>query len=315
MTTPGCHGPRLLASAKLTSEPALERTSARTGVLHVATSPSQAERMARILAVHAFPDDYVRWVDANVAAQLAGHSVTGPGWWIERGGWVQPPALCDGLLDGAADRVTRHFGQIAARVASTAHAWSVLDAGGHAIVEAPVLVLANAFEATRLGVTGVPPLICVRGQVSHLPAAASRQLDIVVCGDGYVAPLPGGGQCVGATFEPESTSIELRNTDHDQNLARLERILPGFGAGLVAANLDGRVALRTATADRLPACGPLVSATRHASGGLPVYLLAGLGARGLIWAPLCAEILASQLDGEPNPVERSLIAAMDPARL
>jgi glycine/D-amino acid oxidase-like deaminating enzyme len=36
--------------------------------------------------------------------------------------------------------------------------------------------------------------------------------------------------------------------------------------------------------------------------------------RGLVWAPLCAEILAAQLNGEPTPVERDLAAALDPAR-
>jgi tRNA 5-methylaminomethyl-2-thiouridine biosynthesis bifunctional protein len=305
----------LLATAQLASEPALEAAGARTGVLHVATSPAQAERMARILALHAFPDDYVRWVDAKEAAHLAGHTVAGPGWWIERGGWTQPPALCDALLDCAPDRITRRFGQSAARVASTSHGWGVLDARGHTIVEAPVLVLANAFDASRLGVPEVPQLICVRGQVSHLPAAAERRLNVVICGDGYVAPLPGGGQCVGATFEPESTDVALRDPDHLLNLARLDRMLPGFGAGLAAADLDGRVALRTATADRLPACGPLPQGTGHTNPMSSLLLLAGLGARGLIWAPLCAEILASQLDAEPNPVEHSLIAAMNPTRL
>jgi tRNA 5-methylaminomethyl-2-thiouridine biosynthesis bifunctional protein len=40
----------------------------------------------------------------------------------------------------------------------------------------------------------------------------------------------------------------------------------------------------------------------------------GLGARGLVWAPLCAEIFVSQLHDEPLPVERDLVEAVAPQR-
>jgi tRNA 5-methylaminomethyl-2-thiouridine biosynthesis bifunctional protein len=59
----------------------------------------------------------------------------------------------------------------------------------------------------------------------------------------------------------------------------------------------------------------LQAKTKEFSGLDGLYLVAGLGARGLIWAPLCAELLAARLDDEPNPVERSLAAALDPSRL
>jgi tRNA 5-methylaminomethyl-2-thiouridine biosynthesis bifunctional protein len=118
---------------------------------------------------------------------------------------------------------------------------------------------------------------------------------------------------VGATFEPGSDALDVRVEDHARNLARAERMLPGFAAGLDAARLAGWAGLRTATADRLPACGP-IPADGHGNARCGRYVLTGLGARGLIWAPLCAEAIACVLEGEPNPVERSLLAALDPGR-
>jgi tRNA 5-methylaminomethyl-2-thiouridine biosynthesis bifunctional protein len=44
------------------------------------------------------------------------------------------------------------------------------------------------------------------------------------------------------------------------------------------------------------------------------YGLLGYASRGLIWAPLAAELLAAQLDGEALPIERDLAATLDPAR-
>jgi tRNA 5-methylaminomethyl-2-thiouridine biosynthesis bifunctional protein len=45
-----------------------------------------------------------------------------------------------------------------------------------------------------------------------------------------------------------------------------------------------------------------------------LYGLLGYASRGLIWAPLAAELLAAQLEGEPLPLEMTLVDALDPAR-
>jgi tRNA 5-methylaminomethyl-2-thiouridine biosynthesis bifunctional protein len=45
-----------------------------------------------------------------------------------------------------------------------------------------------------------------------------------------------------------------------------------------------------------------------------LYGLLGYASRGLTWAPLAAELLAASLEGEPLPLESSLVDALDPAR-
>ncbi|MCC6535155.1 MAG: bifunctional tRNA (5-methylaminomethyl-2-thiouridine)(34)-methyltransferase MnmD/FAD-dependent 5-carboxymethylaminomethyl-2-thiouridine(34) oxidoreductase MnmC [Burkholderiales bacterium] len=298
----------------LVNEDALQGAWMQTGVLHVATTAARAQRMAHILDAHRFAHDYVCWLEAGAAARRAGHAVAGPGWWIERGGWVRPRELCRALLHAAAPRVRVAYASTAGKLAASSSGWQVLDAQGDVIAQAPVVIAANAGGAPRLGLAGLPRLMSVRGQVSELPASVRRSLACVVCGDGYVVALPHGGHYIGATFEPDSTALDLRPADHAANLARANRMLPGFAAGADPATLGGRAALRIATADRLPVCGasrPAAIDADHAGG---VYVATGLGARGLIWGALCAEILLSRLEAEPNAIERSLIAALDPAR-
>ncbi len=285
---------------------------ALTGVLQLALSAQQAERMPRILQMHGFPPAYAAWIEQGEASARAERPVGGPGWWIPRGGWVAPERLCRTLLEGVHEHVRIDFGREAFRVVRDRDRWLVLDRANTTLAAAPVVVLANGLSASTLGIAGVPPLVSVRGQVTHLPPDPTRSLRIVVCGDGYVAPLPQGGHCVGATFEPDSTALETRRDDHAENLARAERMLPGFAAALAPAQLGGWVGLRAATPDRLPLCGPLSYPPAETEPGL--HLLAGLGSRGIIWAPLCAELLAARLDGEPNPVEASLVAALAPSR-
>jgi len=94
-----------------------------------------------------------------------------------------------------------------------------------------------------------------------------------------------------------------RLADHVENLQRLDAILPGYGKDLDPANLGGRVGFRPMSPDRLPIVGPAA-----ASDGL--WLINGFGARGLVWASLCAELLASQIAGDPLPVENDLVRAL-----
>ena len=45
-----------------------------------------------------------------------------------------------------------------------------------------------------------------------------------------------------------------------------------------------------------------------------LYVNTGHGSKGLINAPLCAEMLACALNGDPAPVDAKLLAALDPNR-
>jgi len=97
----------------------------------------------------------------------------------------------------------------------------------------------------------------------------------------------------------------LRADSHAGNLARLEQMLPGASQGLDPEKLAGRVAFRAVVRDRLPLIGPL---------GEGLYGAFAYGSRGMLWAGLGGELIASMLEGEPLPVERKLAAAVDPGR-
>jgi tRNA 5-methylaminomethyl-2-thiouridine biosynthesis bifunctional protein len=221
-------------------------------------------------------------------------------------GWVAPETLCAANCARHSERIERRFSADARRIDRANGVWRVEGADGTLIAETPVLILANAAGARGL-LPGIgPPLETARGQVSRLPDAPGRTLAVPVCGDGMVASLPGGGFCIGATLQNGDPDPAVRTADHAENLARAESLLPGFTAGADAAQLTGHAAFRASTPDRLPLVGALAADGLHA--------LLGLGMRGLVWAPLCAELLASRLEGEPLPLERDLVAEVDPGR-
>jgi tRNA 5-methylaminomethyl-2-thiouridine biosynthesis bifunctional protein len=222
------------------------------------------------------------------------------------GGWVSPESLAIANLARAGTRIRRQHGRDVARIEREGATWRALDEDGSVIAESAVLVLANAADAKRLAPEARLPLSAVRGQVSYLPASPARALDIVVSGGGYVSPLPEGGHAVGATYQHDDAGEDVRELDHRENLARTTSMLPGFAAGADPAALEGWTGLRATVHDRLPIFGETLVR------GL--WVATGLGSRGLLWAPLGAELIASRLEGDPSPLPRDLAGAISPRR-
>ncbi len=272
-----------------------------TGVLHVARDARHEDIQRRIVEQHALPPDYCRFVSREEAAALAGWPVALGGWWFPRAGWINPPSLCRALLDN----IDCRFDFTVARLARTRHGWEVH--GENQVVEADEVVLANGIGAPALAPDFALPIRAGRGLVSHIAEGATPPLEIVATRLGYVTPVVDGIRCAGATLQADDLDAAPRLADHVENLYRLDMLLPGFAAGVDPATLGGRVSFRPMSPDRLPIVGPL-------SAGDGLWIINGFGARGMVFASICAEQLASQMSGDALPLERDLVAAMDPRR-
>jgi tRNA 5-methylaminomethyl-2-thiouridine biosynthesis bifunctional protein len=124
-----------------------------------------------------------------------------------------------------------------------------------------------------------------------------------------VSPEVDGVRCAGATFIADDPGSELRESEHRENMEKLDFILPGYAQPFDPTTLDGRVGFRPASPDRLPMVGA-IPAVSVAERGTPLadiprqpglYAASGFGARGLVWASLVGELLASLIDGGPCP--------------
>jgi tRNA 5-methylaminomethyl-2-thiouridine biosynthesis bifunctional protein len=268
------------------------------------------------------------------AEQIARLPIAQAGWFFPHGGWIDPASLCAAQCAAAGDLLEQRFGVEVAGVERAGDEWSVLDASGHMIVRAPVVIFANAHHAAQVAALQYAPTRSVRGQLTLLPAGSVPQLGVPVIGDGYAVPLPDGVTLTGATYDIDDPEASLQPAGQLENLERITRMLPTLANAFNAFNADetaslaGRVAFRCVTSDRLPMIGALAdeaSAIRDADrlrGAWPLDLprATGLygafayGSRGLVWAGLGAELIASQMEGEPWPIERNLAEDLDPAR-
>jgi tRNA 5-methylaminomethyl-2-thiouridine biosynthesis bifunctional protein len=198
--------------------------------------------------------------------------------------------------------------------------WRLTDEHGIVVARAPNLILANGAGAAQVAQAAPLPLTMLRGQVAHVPAHMVPKLPVVLCREAYLTPASGGVCSAGATYDADPNPA-LSPESHAENLERLRGLLSDPHAA-EDAPLAGRVGFRCIAPDRLPLVGRLpdfdaAGATERLR-DVPrypgLYGLLGYASRGLIWAGLSAELLAAQIEGEPLPLESSLVDALDPAR-
>ncbi|MDH2431611.1 bifunctional tRNA (5-methylaminomethyl-2-thiouridine)(34)-methyltransferase MnmD/FAD-dependent 5-carboxymethylaminomethyl-2-thiouridine(34) oxidoreductase MnmC [Pokkaliibacter sp. MBI-7] len=291
------------------------------GVIQIALKESDAERQRTVAGSGVYPADFVTDCTTDSIRNLSGYPINEGGLLFSQAGWVSPPVLCKALLNHP--NITLQCNSQVKDFTYVQGKWQ-LRLSPDSMLEADILALACAYQTKQFGLPLPLPINEVKGQISttkqptHIPA-----LQVSVCKEGYVAPPRKGMYCFGATFERNCKDLQVTQQGHHQNLSKLEQILPELASAMDASQFSGRVAFRCTTQDHLPIAGPYPckdSGTMNAGPTLPgteassLFFNIGHGSKGLITAPLAAELIACQISGEPLPLNATLIQAVTPGR-
>ncbi|GFM87982.1 tRNA 5-methylaminomethyl-2-thiouridine biosynthesis bifunctional protein MnmC [Pseudomonas cichorii] len=303
------------------------------GVLQLAFDDKEAQRQQQL--ADAFPEELLHRLDQPSAEARSGINLRWGGLFFPEGGWVHPPALCHSQVAHPNIKLIAHHEALELRrVDGQWQAWNQEQL----IDSAPVVVLAGAADIKHFAQSADLPLKRIRGQITRLPQTDNSQvLRTVVCAEGYVAPTRLGEHTLGASFDFNSDDLNTNTADHLSNLQLLQEISEDLterlGASeLLPEQLQGRAAFRCTSPDYLPIVGPLAdresfiqayAALGKDARQVPdiacpwldgLYVNSGHGSRGLITAPLSAELIAAWLDNEPLPLPRSVAEACHPNR-
>ena len=259
-----------------------------TGLLRPARDGRQAE--AFIETATAFPE-HAQWHEVEAARERWPEVVAPHGaLWIPEGGAVPIPAMVEALLAAA----QTHGATVHPHTAL--HSWTSTPGGVRVQttqgepIEAGRLLLALGDGFRAFPSLAALPLHRVKGQTIRLTRPPDLPATLPPLSGGvYVVPEK-DTLVVGATFEHVFADAE---PDPAQSLAlraRAAALLPALAeASLLDARAGVRVTVpRTASPSRLPLLGPLPEEPR-------VWVFTGLGAKGLLTAPLLASWLPGAL--------------------
>ncbi len=306
------------------------QAGSRCGVLQLAQDASEEKLHRQLQQKFAQASELVEFVDSTRASQIAGVNLHHSGLYFPNAGWLQPSQLCAALVDHPNIKV--QLNRAIASLTQVNNIWQL--SGPDYAEEFPLVIIANARDAKTFSQCADLPIGSIRGQVSYVAQTpASAALNTVICAEGYIAPAADGQHCCGATFNLRDESRELRAADQQTNLEHLRGVLPDLAAHWQSEQpLAGRVAFRCTLPDYLPMVGPVPDTAAIARDFAPLrknaraaintpgsylanlFINVGQGSRGLAYTPLCAELLAAQLNGEPLPLARELANALNPAR-
>lgn len=285
------------------------------GVEQRAGAGRDAEALSDLLANPPLPNDWLVRLGADACLH-------------RRAGILRPHAAITAMLRNAQliDEAP------IASLTPSGDAWIVRARDGRALLQADAVVLACGAALKQFAPTSFLPIVLSRGQIEW--GAGPAPLHAITHGS-YVAPFD-GGVLFGATFENKAGEVWENPQPSDQaraeNLLRLTKLAPEIAANVDVSALQSRASYRATTPDRVPIAGLLPDAPawlaqyEPLARGAPidadvepparrgVYVIGGLGARGLTLAPLLGERIASEMCGDPMPLGKSSLDAIHPAR-
>lgn len=304
------------------------------GVTQLAWDEKSAKKIAGMLEM-ALPPEIATAVSQSQAEALAGVSLGCGGIHYPAGGWLSPAELTSALLQRAETQGLRvHWLHKLNAVDRENSGWR-LHFASQPSTRHDNVVLANGHAMADLTQSQKLPLYAVAGQVSHVPSRDGlAELRQVLCYDGYLTPASPqfASHSIGASYHRGERETHFRDSDQQENAARLRACLPDnkWTDAVDVSDNDARNGVRCATRDHLPMVGSLPDYDRTLANyadlmtqqqdadSAPVwpglFVLGALGSRGLCSAPLAAEVLAAQISGEPLPADRITLAGLNPNR-
>ena len=274
-------------------------TQQQLGMLRLPRHAEEEAQLQTLGETLGLDPEITHWVSREEASAIAGIALQTGGAYFPHGSTISPPECCAALLQHS--RITVRQNTPVVGLTHKDDRWQVALADGAVIETSHCCVTAAEDSAAFLAAYGVR-LNAVGGQVSAIAASdVTTPLNTILCLKGYVIPLA-DRYLTGATYHRDGDMLAVTQANHEANLAELDAMLPGWRHGPAIA---GRSSVRATTPDRLPYIGEV-------DRGL--YVSTGHGSRGMLSAPLAAEMIASEICGEQSPVTATLRAAVRPGR-
>ena len=309
------------------------------GVLQLAHSPREIKRW-QSLKERGLPKDFIQLLDNKQTTAVSGVGLPYKASYFPHGGWIKPASFVKALASHPNCSII--YQSLALSLNKADKQWQVLDADNRMIAESDAVIIANGKDLFQFKQSNFLPGLAVAGQTTTASTLGySKKLKTVIGHDGYLTPLIRHNasntkrvtkgvtkkHIFGATFERGIQNPTLEQSADYCNFTNLQLYLPNLANALTDIN-SAHTAVRMTTPDRFPYVGGLPEKAFYQESyhdlhqgkqwkeypkakyqdGL--FVLGGLGSRGLITSGYCAKSLVALIEnnvGAVNNKETDLV--------
>ena len=323
------------------------------GALQLGFNENTQVRLNKLIEKQLWPDQVAYSVCAHQASDIAGVAIEYPCLFMPQAGWISPLSLIKACINAAnntgllslmpnmklSDYSCEPEGTVTLSLISsqTNKTDKQLAQEVKTNISTNVLILATGNGSQSI-TKGLVPLRLTRGQVEMVSSQGTlANLQTLLCHKGYLTPSVHGFHALGSTYVKQDTNCEVRSAETQQNYAMhkdsMQQVqwIKELDSMQQDPNNFARAAIRCSSPDHLPVVGAMPSESQfdelkdlykalpwqhypQPSSQKNVFLLTGLGSRGLTTAPLMAEALVSEILHRPIPLPSELLNAVSPNR-
>lgn len=299
-----------------------------SGLLQLYYDNSASKKLNKI-AQGNFPPELVCKKNSDETDKIAQLNINQTALYYPLAGWLSPKQMVEAIFNKAQKEgdLTLHFDHKLECFDKLEQGWRCHFANKAVIHKQ--LILTTAMETLNFKQCEAVPLSAARGQVTHIPTTPSLQkLKVTLCHQGYLTPVNNHLHCMGASFKRHQLNREISQQEQLENKQKLAKCITDK-EWVKQINIDhqnANVAIRCMTRDHFPYLGQVadyqkIKALYLQTGKTDMqsilddlFILTGLGSRGLCSAPLLAELLASLINHEPLPLNKEIIDKMSISR-
>lgn len=310
-----------------------------TGVLQQAIKP---ELEGRLLKVAQTWPSHCQFLTTEESNEIAGVSLGFPSIYFKKAGWIFPQEFCQRLINTLTNKFSLQLvlNTKVTQVEKSKLGWQLSNENNTQLGTFDAVVICTGHLSNEFSLSNHIPLQSVRGQVSHLNNKTElTKLKTVLCHKGYITPSQGEHQCFGATFIKNSNDETVKQEEQLSNLTQIKHV---YKAQAWASDLNqgdiiaDKAAIRAMSPDHIPIVGELFTNqwilnnvdkntgklrrlmgkddNYQASEAAGLFIMTGLGARGLTSAPLLAKHLTHCLFGKNKVLTDTLEKAVSASR-
>lgn len=304
------------------------------GLLEISYKPALELRQQHIANSAVWPKSLVKSIDKVQASHHASIRLNNGGLFFPQAGWVAPAQLVKQIFKAAesSNRLRIETGCKVDKISQQSDGkWLLHSSKKDYLTD--VLIYCGGAQGIPLNMIKQLPLTSVCGQVSSMASNEKiAKLSTVICHKGYLTPANNNLHCIGATFKKNSFDSDSKPEEDQFNLDMIEKCLPGLTQWQNSDVISSKARLRCMTPDHMPMVGAMPDIEAHkaqyqhlskdkrwrynqqAPMIKNLYMMTGLGARGLCTAPLLADVLTADICGTPYPLDNEQLFNLAPNR-